>query len=200
MPWRRRGHDFWLHGAQPGTTNGPHRNPSPERPQTARQRVHISGRVLEEEDGPDASPRQCVGRRLTCFERRVLDVVLPVRGFSLTVAGHAVMPSPHARISAFSVRLSRSERRQWVPSGDVCFPRFGALGAAFGRDSCLQPRFEGEWRLTAAADEVSYGDSRLAAGPSVGAAEEFASRAAESLGLRALSGGPLAAGHSSTRR
>jgi hypothetical protein len=42
------------------------------------------------------------------------------------------MPSPHARIPAFSMRLSRSERRQRMPSGDVCFPRFGALEAAFG--------------------------------------------------------------------
>ena len=25
MPWRRRGHDFWLQGAQPETANGPHR-------------------------------------------------------------------------------------------------------------------------------------------------------------------------------
>ena len=59
--------------------------------------------------------------------------------------------------------------------------RFGALEAAFGRDSCLQSTFEGESRLAASADEVSYGDSRLAAGPSVAAAEGFASRAAESL-------------------
>ena len=45
---------------------------------------------------------------------------------------------------------------------DVCFPRFGVLEAAFGRDSCLHSTFEGESRLTAAAGEVWYGDSRLA--------------------------------------
>ena len=37
-----------------------------------------------------------------------------------------------ARTPAFSVGLSRSERRQRVPSGSVCVGPFRALGAAFG--------------------------------------------------------------------
>jgi hypothetical protein len=50
-----------------------------------------------------------------------------------------------AQVASGSGRLERCH---------VCFPRFGALEAAFGRDSCLQSTFEGESRLTAAAGEV----------------------------------------------
>jgi hypothetical protein len=149
------------------------------------------------------SPRSVRGspkRERMLVSRNCVIAAIPVRGFSLTVARHAVMPSTHVGIPCFFYAIEAIGAPSAVPSGDVCCPPIrGSRGGVWPR-FLFTVDMRGRVASHRRRRRGLIGGSRLATGPSVAAAEGFASRAAVFIGLHALSRGPLAAGHSSTRR